>query len=306
MFAIFKSLLIYKNIFISPSNGFFYSMFLFTMPMSSLITKSMYPIYFYLINMFIYNLYIFIMKDYTTDIYLKYIQDFYYNNTINKNLNIKPNSKKLIVTFPHGLVCIGYMLAGSISYKMNFKKCVSILLFYLPLIGDYIRTINFTSCKKTNVISLMKKKENIMLLPGGFNELYMTCKYEYNIFIPYGFISLAIRYNYTIIPILSLGENETFDCLTLHKRSWHYIKYIMKYITVPLIIPYKENRIPVINYQGEDIVCNKDDDVYVIHSKIKNSILNLFKNNIKEYVDYRNNLNVKPIVKVEQYTINIY
>ena len=219
---------------------------------------------------------------------------------------MKEKSKTMISVFPHGIFANNFNLIGGAKAGTSFKKCISSILINIPIFGYLLEKLDFVDISKTTLNNLMQKKENIMILPGGFNEVFMTKPYEYNIFIPRGFIKYACKYNYTIIPVLSLGENETFYAITPPKFLYNFLFKFLTYIPVPLALPFSSNIVPIKIFYGEKIICNPEDDIEIIRNKMIEEIKNIFHKNIEKYVKYRNKLNIKPIVNSEMYKINFY
>lgn len=229
---------------------------------------------------------------------------FYYTPT--NNDEVIPQSNTLITTFPHGMFCIGYGTSGSYKAGTTYYKTVSSILMRLPFFSDWLRKLKYTSIDKNNIKTLMERGDNISMLPGGFNELILLRKYEYNIYIPTGFIALACRYGYTIKPCLSLGENETFSMLSPPKFMWKYLFRLMKVISFPLSIPYWLHRVPVVILYGEPIECHHGDNISEIRDKLIITLTKLFEDNIENYCNYRNSLKIQPSVNVTDYSIHFY
>lgn len=75
----------------------------------------------------------------------------------------------------------------------------------------------------------MQKKKTIGMLPGGFEEATITSPKELRIFIQNrkGFIKYALKYGYTIRPILILKEHQfynTFDYFTKFRLFLNRLK----------------------------------------------------------------------------------
>lgn len=244
-----------------------------------------------------------------TKIYLVY---FYNNNHHNYILNSllnfysikiinkpKINNKSLIACFPHGVFCQGFIITG-LLYK-NYIKFVTSILINIPIFGYFLKYYNTKSASKSIFLNYMKQDNKLLLLPGGFNELFMTKKYEYNLYIPTGFIALCIKNEYNIYPCLFLGENELFDTITIPKQYWDYCFKLMKIVQIPLNFLYSiiPKKVPIHIIYGEKIKCNKIDSIEHIRDQIKNQLTLMFNSNIKEYCKLYNFDHTK-------YKLNIY
>lgn len=88
----------------------------------------------------------------------------------------------------------------------------------LPIIGIHFRLWGVQSVDPQNLRKLMKKGECISLVPGGFEEATLTTPKEFRVYIKErkGFIKYALKYGYTIRPVLITNEHKalnTFDGL---------------------------------------------------------------------------------------------
>lgn len=274
--------------------------------LSSAYTKSIKPMIYYIssIAMFKISLNTLWSNENHNNYFYNQCCKFYYTPTTNQE--VIPQTKIIITTFPHGMFCIGYNASGGFKAGCNYYKAVSNILMRLPILNVWLQKLNYTSIDKNNIIKIMEKGDNISILPGGFNELIILRKYQYNIYIPTGFIALACKYGYTIKPCLSLGENETFSALSPPKFMWKYLFRLMKVVTLPLSIPYWLHRVPIVTLYGEPIECKPGDNVLEIREKLVNILTKLFDDNIVDYCNYRNSLKIQPIVNVNNYSINFY
>ena len=218
------------------------------------------------------------------------LQHYFAVENINKPDLATINDKNLFTYHPHGIFCSGF--SAGIGFQLNeIKKCVSRLILILPIFGDYIRFANFVRANKNVFSKYMQSNDNLVILPGGFNEVFMTRKYEYNIYVPTGFIAMCIKHEYTIRPVLCLGENELYDTISLPKRLWKYMFNITKYITLPFIffygrlctmMPYAS---PITIIYGTPIHCIKTDSVDNIYSKYCQELTTIFTSNIGTYCE---------------------
>ena len=274
----------------------------FILPIFSLL-HSLRMVAYYLILTIVFKIF-FLFKTNNYDLISTNLRKNFYNN---KNENLKTlKDKSLLACFPHGLFCGGFVMGSNIAKN----KCISSLVLEIPIFGDICKTI-FKSVSKDSMKSIMSKGETLSLLPGGFNEIYMMENYKYNIHVPSGFIALAIKYNYTIYPMLSLGENETYNTIPIPKWMFGYLKRLIRTIPIPIIIPFGKYctfipmDVPIVTYYGNPINC-ENETVENIKDKIIYELQKTFNKNIENYCEYRNNLGISPKVHSSQYSINFY
>jgi hypothetical protein len=208
-------------------------------------------------------------------------------------------NRVLVAHFPHGLFCCSFIMNSDIFDNLRigtFKILVFKYLMYVPVFGSLIKKYGAHSCDKRSMKEVMQRGENIMILPGGFNEIMMMENYVYNIYIPTGFISYCVKFNYQIIPVLNLGENEIYKVYPFSRFMWKFIStYIFKYVKFPLFFGYGKFLsfipfdVPVLSLYGNVIDCNPKenencrDAVSRIHGELQKSITELFEENIEEY-----------------------
>ena len=62
------------------------------------------------------------------------------------------------------------------------------------------------------MIKYMKRKENLALPPGGFEEATLTSVHHDRVYIKkrVGFVKLALQHGYDIVPVYCFGENATY------------------------------------------------------------------------------------------------
>jgi hypothetical protein len=254
-------------------------------------------------------LFIYLLLILITKIFFKYFfNNIHHNYILNSCFNYysvkfineaEIDNKSLIACFPHGIFCQGFSIL--VFLKKNYINFVASILINMPIIGYLLKTYNTKSADKNTFINNMKKNNNLLLLPSGFNEVFMTTKYEYNLYIPTGFIVLCIKNEYNIYPCLFLGENEIFDTITIPKKYWKYCFKLIKIIQIPLNFIYSiiPKKVPIHIIYGKKIKCNKLDSVENIREQIKNQLTLMFDSNIKEYCKLYNFDSTK-------YKLNIY
>lgn len=270
----------------------------------SVCTKKIKPIIDYLITISCCRLSLDILwsGDFHNTYYYNPLCNYFYYKSPEEE--IKPNTKVLISVFPHGLFCWGFGILGGFKFTYNYYKAITYILLRIPLFGYWLEKLNCISVDKKSMENLMINDHNIMFLPGGFNEILTTRNFEYNIYIPIGFIVLSCKHEYSILPCFSLGENEIQSVLSPPKVLWPHLFKFIKKIPFPLAIPYWFHRVPIWTIMGNEIKCQKNDDPNDIRDKIEIELKRVFNENIVKYCHYRNSLNTLPIVAPEMYTIN--
>jgi hypothetical protein len=249
---------------------------------------------------------LYVLKKYFYDKLINSAGDSYkkYFNIEIKNFNIKKEDKKILCAeFPHGIFCCGYV--HNLMYLNqnlgNFRHVLFPFLLDIPFWGDILKMVDAIRSNKSTVAQYMERGENIHILPGGFHEICLTENFCYNIYVPSGFIAMCIKYKYSIIPVLNLGENETMYVLKIPEKIYNCIsKYIFKVIKIPVFIgfgkyftPIPEN-VTIWTIYGDPIECVQSDDetfekaVDRIKKVMQVELQRLFDRNIKEYCKVNN------------------
>ena len=131
----------------------------------------------------LYSLTKFLIGEFKENLYVRSFfcwetgKDSYFDNAKiifdDKVKEIKPKSGVVMAVHPHGILCGGWSIASS-SPKLGPKSGIMWLgtenLFKLPLVSDLLRLNNAGPIDKASMCSLLKSRNNIALLPGGFDE----------------------------------------------------------------------------------------------------------------------------------------
>lgn len=134
------------------------------------------------------------------------------------HLLVKPDDKALFAFHPHGILSCGFGMNGVHNptfTKANTRWLVADNLFWFPIMRDLLHWMDSSSVKKETFVELMKKKQNIGFLPGGFEDATLYRRGKHRVFIKnrFGFIKLALQFGYKVRRSWIL--NESLAALTL-------------------------------------------------------------------------------------------
>jgi 2-acylglycerol O-acyltransferase 2 len=233
-------------------------------------------------------------------IYRNYCE--YFDAKIINKPHLNDSKKNIISIFPHGFLSLGLHICGGLATEGI--KCIASLFFYLPFLSEYIYRIGCRPCDGKTVKKMMENNENIYIVPGAFNELYMMKKYQYNIHVPKGFIKLCIDHEYTIYPCFSFGENESYSTINFPEKYWDSLKKITRYVKLPFLIVYSRmiilpNKVPIWTVYGNPIKCTKYSKIDDIHKDVCDELKIVYDKYIGEYCK-ENGLNV------EKYSLRLF
>ena len=217
----------------------------------------------------------------------------YYNNC--NIINLPPIKEKTMICYhPHGIFCGGFSWNGAFHQNLSKSEItwlVTPILFMLPIFSDLITWMGFESVSKKNMTKLMKQKKKIALLPGGFHEVAIL---EYNVetvYIPFGFIKMALRNGYTIIPTYTFGESKAYSTI---KLPYFLQKWLIK-LKLPAVIfwgkflMYPYNDIKLETYFGKPIDCPLTENP---STKLIHKFRNIYIEEMK-MIGKKNNVNIK-------------
>jgi len=134
----------------------------------------------------------------------------------------------LIACMPHG----AYAFSGAVFIGPQWRlrdqeeyrvvpvlHCVASVLFYIPLVRDWMLFIGAREATRGNVKRMLRDKAraSITILPGGIWEQVNTRHDEERCYVQrkLGFIKLAIEEGLSIVPMYGFGENQLF---TIHTQ----------------------------------------------------------------------------------------
>lgn len=116
---------------------------------------------------------------------------------------------------PHGILPMAFWEIGSYfpfqNTVMFFGSQLSIIPFYK--LCFYLRG-QAMPATKTNVIRSLDKGKNVLISPGGVQEMICTHRDQNKLHIiayHLGFIKYAMKYKYRVVPIVSVYEDERYQ-----------------------------------------------------------------------------------------------
>lgn len=88
----------------------------------------------------------------------------------------------MIGAAPHGILTFAYILNAGQYYK-GVRVLSSRMMLAIPVNGIFLRWCGCYPVNATNMKKVMKKGDNLAILPGGFEEATLTSTKECRIFI---------------------------------------------------------------------------------------------------------------------------
>lgn len=197
--------------------------------------------------------------------------------------------KTMLCYHPHGIFCGGFSWNGAfhqILTKIGITWLVTPVLFQIPIFADLISWMGFSSIEKKNMMNLMKANKPIALLPGGFQEVAIL-KYNVDaVYVPFGFIKLALKNGYQVVPAYTFGECKAYRTKNLPL----FLQKLLVKFKLPAVIfwgkflMYPDNNIELNTVFGKPIECPQIDNptnkqVHEFREKYIQELLKIGKNN---------------------------
>jgi 2-acylglycerol O-acyltransferase 2 len=102
---------------------------------------------------------------------------------------------------------------NSVLCRKNFRIAASRTVSSLAPPAIHMRLWGMVSADAKNFEKLLRERQNIILVPGGFEEATITSHKEYRVYIRErkGFVKKALQHGYKLIPIFVFNENKCFS-----------------------------------------------------------------------------------------------
>jgi hypothetical protein len=133
----------------------------------------------------------------------------------------------------------------------------------MPFGGILLKWLGLESVQPKSFKNLLKNSEDIIFMPGGFEEASICSHKNEKIFIlnRKGFIKYALEFGYSIYPVYAFNENKLFRTLDY----FYGLRLFLNKVKIPGVVyfgkyghpfaPEKNVELKVV--LGEPIVCEK-------------------------------------------------
>ncbi|KAL1508050.1 hypothetical protein AB1Y20_007646 [Prymnesium parvum] len=197
---------------------------------------------------------------------------YYQNCELRGALDQMASSKCLYCFHPHGILSVGFSANGIWSRKFNALAgsgapgdAAGGWRGTLFLVADNLRKGPFSglfkilcdvtgrieSASKAKIQQLMREKQNIAIIPGGFQDatLFAHGKERTAMSERKGLIKYALEQGYKLYPIYTFGESQTFWSFTsfLHFRLW------LNKFNIPAVAFVGEPLLPILPLRSSNI-----------------------------------------------------
>jgi hypothetical protein len=227
---------------------------------------------------------------------LKYFRPQLYFRSFKLIAEEELKENKCLYSFhPHGVLSLIPPTVCAVNetlFKCRFL--VSRVLLNFPLSGVFARILGGEAVEKNNFGKIMKEGENIIFMPGGFEEATITDFDKNKIFIKnrIGFIKYALNFGYSIHPCYTFNENKLFYNMTLFE-NFRLFMASMKFPAVFFcsklgIMPHYDLDITVVI--GKSINLPKienptENDILKYHKVYIDSLIDLYYRHTNKYGD---------------------
>ena len=210
-----------------------------------------------------------------------------YNLIIDDDTIGKRDKKTLICHHPHGVLTFGMaVLSAQNTFFENYVYLGSRLILILPWGGIIMILRGIQGVNPDNFKRLMKEQENLIIIPGGFEEATITNYNEDRVFIKdrKGFIKYGIQYGYKVYPSYCFNENKTYYYFTwlkfglwLNKSKIPGVVFLSKFMN---FLPNNNCRLITVIGEGIELPQNSNpttEEVNSYHDIYLRNLVNLFE-----------------------------
>ena len=164
-------------------------------------------------------------------------------------------------------------------------------MLWIPLVHYLLEWLSAGTVSKSNMTRQMKVGKNIALLPGGFEEATLFVQGHHRVYIKNrkGFIKMALRYGYQVIPVYTFGEEQTYTSMPyfLSFRLWlNKFKIPAVYFSGIGYLPYPSTEL--VTVVGKALCMPVIDDPTVLqvnthHARYVKALTTLFDTHKEKY-----------------------
>ena len=159
--------------------------------------------------------------------------------------DLRTDVPKLYCIHPHGVVANGLGIAMSDCVRRGERPVVAVasILFWLnPLFRWFVNSMgcDLTAVTQRNLEAAMVDRRQIALIPGGFEDVMLMHPGNDVVFLSKrkGFIRLAMKHGYAVVPVFCFGESLLFrNALRLPENACRSLAKAH----LPVVIPRGES-----------------------------------------------------------------
>ena len=165
----------------------------------------------------------------------------------------KTNPKpKIYGLHPHGAFCLGVIgLFASPPMTAKVRFVFAPALYASPFFRLLARLVGRPGpADKASIIKYMKRGEDILIPPGGFEEATLSSTKHDRVYIKkrVGFIKLALIHGYDVVPVYVFGENRTYFNV---QGNWK-MRLKMNSMNIPAIFVWGLSFLPLLPKRDKD------------------------------------------------------
>lgn len=214
---------------------------------------------------------------------LKHVAEFYHMRVfVEDKPALESSGPGVFGVEPHGVLPLGFCAffkgySGFEGHKV--MGCVTGIVFKVPLMKHAFCWSTAGSVDKKVMTRVMEKKFSPVICPGGVAEcIYLANKKECVLYLKQraGFVKMAMRFGYPVIPVFTFGLHDLFDFYvpksTFLQRLGRKIGFLPMFFTGLFGLPLGPGKAcDLVNVIGKpiSIPCNPnptDEDVKKYHA----------------------------------------
>ncbi|KAL7579368.1 hypothetical protein ACA910_014040 [Epithemia clementina (nom. ined.)] len=198
---------------------------------------------------------------------------------------------------PHGVIgvgAVGGLLSNATDFDVKFpgiSRRVATLsaVFLVPILRDILLAMGWISVHKPALVKTLRRKESIIMLPGGASEAIMTKPGSFQLYLARrkGFIKLAMEHNVAIVPVLGFGENNAFSLYIPEEGTWtaqmQKLLYKFTSFSLPLMTSPFAQRKPVHVVVGKPVEFDSIETVDECHALYIDTLTEMYNQHKVKY-----------------------
>eukprot|EP00388_Colpodella_angusta_P012711 GDKJ01032160.1.p1 GENE.GDKJ01032160.1~~GDKJ01032160.1.p1 ORF type:complete len:479 (-),score=89.60 GDKJ01032160.1:57-1493(-) len=149
------------------------------------------------------------------------------------------NSKKplMYAIHPHGVFSTSLMVL--VNYYPDFHNTKMIMAPFMHYAHPIFKLLTqplmkSASSSKKDLQKVMRNKENLAIVPGGFQEASLTQRGTDRLYFHKrsGYLYYAIKYGYDIVPVYMFGENDLFHTI----GGGYNLRFWLNHLHIPTVL----------------------------------------------------------------------
>jgi 2-acylglycerol O-acyltransferase 2 len=145
--------------------------------------------------------------------------------------------RKLMLVHPHGIFCSGWSAMFAAPELHSFTFCTAPALFHFGFLFRLLVMLSgrIAPADPKTFQSMMRKRENLALLPGGFHDATILKSGTERIYTGNkGNMKYALQHGYALVPTYVFGENDMYH----NAQGFFKLRLWLNSLQIPTVFPF--------------------------------------------------------------------